>query len=335
MYAIHPIDETLWQIALDAPPELPAPLDHPTNVYLLGGGGDGSGSPALVNVGHPAQFAALSEALRELGVSPSAIERIVYTSWRIDAMGGATNFPRADHFALSPDMVAPRRYESWLATQREDLRGIGLTMLESEAPVEAWRRERLDEVVGRWLPPSTDEFAVIPLRDGHTIAAGSLRLEVVAAPGPNPGHALLFDASKGYLFSGELAMSGLPEAVERAEPYLIAIERAQGLEPTMLLPNHGDAVRRAAWHLKRISRFANNFLSNLAAALVTAPTLDEFVARDQGHRSDDLAEHVLAMRRYRPFLDELVTAGMIKTEGEGLERRYGVDVEDPRDPRLR
>jgi hypothetical protein len=82
--------------------------------------------------------------------------------------------------------------------------------------------------------------------------------------------------------------------------------------------------------IKRALSFLNNFLSNAPAAMHEAPTVLEFIETDRGHRLEDLAEMVFALQRFRRPMDELARARMIETEGKGLSRRYGVDVDDPR-----
>ena len=72
-------------------------------------------------------------------------------------------------------------------------------------------------------------------------------------------------------------------------------------------------------------------MNNATSALFESPTLPEFMERDWGFRQDHPAEVVWQGLRYRELLEELGRSDLINAEGKGVERRYGVDVDDPRE----
>jgi glyoxylase-like metal-dependent hydrolase (beta-lactamase superfamily II) len=315
---------------LELPPVdgLPEPLDHTTNVYLLDGP-----APALVGAGHPDQHDALVSALAEHGSSPDDIERVVHPSWDIHTLGGAQLLPRADHFVWSPDLVQPRNYERVLEERRSRLRSMADAAV---AVDERWDRAEFDAFLDRYLPRATTEFPVIPVRAGHVIRAGDLALEVVSAQGPHPGHCILLDRTENVAFTGDISMMGLPDLVDDVQAYLLAYERATRLDPELVMPTSGAPRKRGGWALRQAFRFVNNFLENAPLALGSSPTLLEFVERDLGHKPDSLVTWVFALLRYQSLLDELVRAHSIEVEGSGIDgKHYGIDVDDPRDERLR
>ncbi|MFW5966575.1 MAG: MBL fold metallo-hydrolase [Persicimonas sp.] len=328
MYDIQRVNDDIERIVLEAPKGAPPPLDEPRNVYLLRGQ-----APALIDAGHPSQFDALCRALEEAGVPVSKLQRVLYTSWDIDALGAAANLPNCDHFVLSPDMVEPLDYENYIDQRREDLVELGRILVEQSEDFEEADLERVERFVSTYFPPMPSRLSFLPIRGGHTVAAGRFRFEVIAAPGPTPGHAVYYDAERATLFGGSFTLTGLPTRLHEVQSYLISLERLQKLEVEALFLSRGEpTLKRGGWSLRRALRFLNNFMSNAPAVMHREPTVVEFIERDLGHPIEDLAELVLQLERYQAPMDELVRSKMIEAEGDGLGRRYGVDVEDDRAP---
>lgn len=284
-----------------------------TNVYLIEGA-----RPALIGCGHPAQTSQLTSALADLGVKPSAIERVVVNSWAADVIGGHGAFPRADLFVTSPDLRQPRGWNGWRDARRATFLAIADEVFER---MDAWGRPELDPWVELAFPALSNNLAFIPLRDGHTVTAGNVELEVIAAPGPNAGHSLLWSKDLGVCFGGDVELDGLP-AVESPRDYLVSIERAMQLNATWLLPSHGEPHGRAKWTLKRIMSFCTNYLSNAPSILLEPKTVLDIVDEDLGHVPEHPATYVEAVRRHRPFLEELVQSRVLEAAGEGLGRTY-------------
>jgi glyoxylase-like metal-dependent hydrolase (beta-lactamase superfamily II) len=341
MYQLERISDDIHRIVLEKPEGLPAPVAEPTNVYLLHGtdGRDpeqgepdhSEQAPALINAGHPSQFEPLCHALRELGVEMSDLERVVYTSWNIEVLGAAANLPNVDHFVFSPDMVEPLNFESHVDKRRQEMRSLARRIVETEESYDTSDLGDVDAFVSSYYPPVPANLRFIPIRSGHTVAAGAFTFEVIATPGPDPGHIALYDADRRTLFGGAFAAVGLPEHVEEVQSYLISLERLQKLDVEMLLLNRGKVFKkRGDWTVKRSLRFFNSFMSTAPAAMHGAPTVVEFIERDLGYHIESLPELILQLERYKAPMDELVRARMIDAEGEGLKRRYGTDVEDER-----
>jgi glyoxylase-like metal-dependent hydrolase (beta-lactamase superfamily II) len=323
-YQVTDVRPGIRRIGLEMPDELPEPVSGATNVYLL----DGE-TPALVNAGHPSQFETLAKAIRSTGVELSAIERILHTSWSVAVLGGAKNFPDVDHFVFSPDMTQPRNYRAVLEERRDELLDLADELLEHDKYADANRAD-VERFVERYFVPVPPQLDFVPVRRGHVVHAADFELEAIAAPGPTPGHTCLFEEDKSLLFTGDIALSGMPEAVDEVQSYFVTLERLIELEPDRLLPNSGDVSERGAWTLQCAHRFVNNFMSNAPQAMYQEPTLVEFAERDWGRQPEDFAETVLKIQVYQKLMDELVRSRMIEAEGEGLDRRYGTDVEDPR-----
>ena len=328
MYELQRVSDDIHRITLKKPAGLPELLSAPTHIYLLEGA-----APALVNAGHPSQFEALSEALRELGVGLGGIERVLYTSWDIDVLGAAANIPSADHFVFSPDMVEPSHYEAQIAGRRAAFRDIARALVDLEIGYGADELDAVDALIKTYFPPMPARMPFVPLRNAHTVCAGNFELEVLATPGPAPGHLCYYDAARRTAFAGDFSTLGIPKKMEGVQPYLISLERLQRLEIDALLLTHElPVMARGGWSVRRALRFLNNFMSTAPAAMHSAPTVVEFIEADLGYRPESLAQMVLQVQRYKAPMDELVRARMIDATGEGLARKYGVDVEDDRAP---
>jgi glyoxylase-like metal-dependent hydrolase (beta-lactamase superfamily II) len=301
--------------------ELPPPIirlelgeERPSNVFLIAGA-----EPGLVGAGHPRHADELVARLAEHGVRPSDIRRIVAGSWAADVLGGAAAFPAADLFVTSPDMMQPRAWNQWTDSRRARVLGVADEVLER---VEGWTRSELEGWLDLEFPSLTNHLDFVPLRNARRVVVGGLQLEVIAAPGPNPGHSFLWNADQGICFCGDLELDGLPLGVDSARDYLIALERAADLAPEWLLPSHGAPSPSATRTLKRLARFCDSYMSTVPAALREPTTLMELVDRDLGHVPDDAVVYLQTLLRQRPFLEELVSARAISADGAGLDRKY-------------
>jgi glyoxylase-like metal-dependent hydrolase (beta-lactamase superfamily II) len=326
MYAIHRWSDDLSIITLPKPGLAALPAARPNNVFVAHGP-----APTLINAGHPSQQRALSTALRELDISPDRVERIIATSWAPDCLGGAQHFPQADLLVSSPDLSAPGRYDDYLELERQALRLWADALLATPG----WShldRAPLEPFIAAWLPRASNALPILPLRPGHIVRAGALTLEVIASPGPDPGHINLHEAARGWLFTGDLPRDGLPAYVDSVPGMILGMERALDLKPSVLLPSHAPPDEDGAFSLRRALRFLNNFLSNAPAAMHGGGrTLAEYVEQDLGFKPTHLVRLIYTLRTYAAFLEELVRTRMIEASGAGMARRYGADVEDPRD----
>lgn len=321
-YQIEKISEEITRIELVGLKGHGEMLSAPANVYLLRGA-----APGLINAGHPSQGEALAAALRELEISPAKIERIVATSWDISVIGGAGQFPRADLFVLSPDMVAPRDLEAQVEKERQRLERLSAAMAEVD---EDFSREGVEAALRVHFPRVSRDLHFIPLRNGHFVMVGALKLEVLATAGPGPGHLSLFAAQEGALFCGDFALSGFPYRLENAQNYLLSMERLAELPTDRVLPNRGRPYRRGKLTMGRAAMFVDNFLSSVPTALVEGPRVRDFIERDLGRTPEDPMDLLLTHQIFQALLDELVRTRTIAASGEGVSRRYGVDVEDHR-----
>jgi glyoxylase-like metal-dependent hydrolase (beta-lactamase superfamily II) len=323
--SVEQIDDELWAISLTRPQAWPESLQDPNRVYIIGGD-----NPAMINAGHPSQHeevVAGIEAIDDPRVEPERILRVVHTSWSIDVLGGAVNFPDADHFVSSPDMIRPSRYEALIEERRQAYRQLAEAAADQQPNADM---EAVEAFVESYWPKMPESLPIIPIRNGQTVRAGAAELEIMGAEGPGPGNVALLERGRDWLFCGDMTTSGLPYQMRDLRSYMVALERLLDLEIGWLLPNRDRPRKRGDWAIRSAITFINNFMSNAPSAMFEEPTLLEFVERDLGYRPDDFVDLVWKASLYRELMDELVRSKMIESEGSGIERVYGVNIDDPR-----
>lgn len=325
-YALYRFSPQVVQITLPNP-GLPLPLGLPTNVYLIDGA-----VPCLIGAGHPRQRPALLDALGALGLGSADIRRVVALDWSPEQIAGAPAFERADLLAASPDMVQPCDYGALVDAARQGWERQARELCQ-RAPFDA-----LMDIEGH-LAALEDYFKLlprrldpVPLRGGHTLQLGELRLQVLDAPGPAPGHLMLYAAEGELLFAGRLVVEHAfgDAAIEEPIAMLSSLEAAFDLKPRVLLPTVGRIDVDGAWGARRAHRTLTSFLSNLPFALQGPMTIPDLLRRDMGYVPSHLTRYLGTVRRYQAAFDELVRSGSILTRDQGIWTVYGAEAPDPR-----
>lgn len=291
---IEVFEDEFWRVSLESPD---------LNVYVI----RGEDGVSLINTGRAHQHDDLLACLAELGIEKSDVTRTLSTSWRPGALEGHPRFEHAEHFIFSKGPEALTEYPLWFVAERDRLGEL---------------REALD------FPKAIPKVPHTPIQHGDIWSAGPYEFEVLHAPGPDAGHIFLLEPKQRWLFTGDVAFDGLP-IVDNVDVYLKTLNMASAMKPKFAFPNQGEIEARGEWALARTTRFANSFLSNVTSALVTQPTLQEWVERDLGF-TPEKEELLLEMCRILPFFEELVRGGHIQREGTGLEARYISRFDDPR-----
>lgn len=185
----------------------------------------------LVDAGAAGSGAAIAEAVREWGLEPSAITRVVLTHGHNDHAGGAAQV-RGWHGA-----------PVWVHAEDADLvRG----QVPPPSPVLAeWERELYDRIVPG-VPEAPPCVVDRELRGGEVLDFGG-GARVVPVPGHTPGSVALHLPEHGVLFTGDTIASHEGRVilgVFNADPGA-AVEslRVQaGLEVEVACFGHGDPV---------------------------------------------------------------------------------------------
>ncbi|GAA2862196.1 MBL fold metallo-hydrolase [Pseudonocardia halophobica] len=316
---------------------LPLPLSglRAVNVYVL----DDPEGPTLVDSGWAGGTGreTLTTRLRELGLAPADISRIVVTHAHHDHYTQALAL-RLDHPVQvllgrgeAPSVAAMRSRGEVAAPQEGLLRRAGARELAVAMGMHQKAEDAADDAP--WGEP--DRW----LDDGEIVRAGGRDLEVRATPGHTRGHIVLRDAALGALFSGDHVLPHITPSIgyERApEPaplrsYLDSLRLVRDLPDTLQLPAHGPVTPSVH---TRVDELLEHHAQRLAAALdqvrAGADTAYGVASKlpwtRRQKRIDELeTEHAaLAVLEIAAHLDVLVTAGhLVADETDGV-RRYAL-----------
>ncbi|AJY75702.1 MBL fold metallo-hydrolase [Paenibacillus beijingensis] len=204
----------------------------------------GEDGPTLVDAGMAGQYGNLAAALREAGVEPSDIKRILITHQDIDHMGGLPELllelpPSVEVFAHSDDRPYIEGEIPMLKFNRERL----APMLQS-APPEI--KEKLEAMLAH--PPFGKVNRIVV--DGELLPVhGGIR--VIHTPGHTPGHLcfyleqdrILIAADELRVVNGEL--EGPAEQATPDMPLAIAsLHKLTGLPAQRVVCYHGGLYDR-------------------------------------------------------------------------------------------
>lgn len=236
------VDEGLFRIR----------LDNPLGSLLVNSYAYKSAKSLLIfDPGWPWTLDALEAAVRDLGLAQSFVDvdAWIYTHTHIDHMGGAAllcDVSDAPHYAWSPvEQFASRwhtfqdAYADWSAWGRASFVGDELfTMLQTRNRALNRRGELL---LGTHGERELHNF--VGLEFGDRLAIADLQLDFIDARGHDPYHGAYFDASRGWLFSGDVVIATpTPISAPMGDDiylYYASLDRLQGLNASLLLPGHG------------------------------------------------------------------------------------------------
>ncbi len=96
-----------------------------------------------------------------------------------------------------------------------------------------------------WGQPAN--VAARPL--GDAVAVGPYRFEVIPTPGHSPDHVCLFEPDRGWLFSGDLYISGRARYLRRGEDargIIASLRKVRALDPRLMICSHAGFLERPA-----------------------------------------------------------------------------------------
>lgn len=265
----RPISENCWQLQEGLYRILlPLPLEVPfVNAYLIQSGNEW----ALIDAGYNwgPSLRALGRALKAVGVPARGLTHLILTHRHKDHAGGAAavagRWGGTVHLHPADQALhAPTAAENvqWLAE-------AGVPEAEREELLAAWRTPL------EALPPR-----VAPLLPEQELRVGELRFRVIHTPGHSPGHVLLHEPERNWLFLGDHVLE--PKAPNTwytpgtsGDPlgdYLQNLEQVRDLPEALLLPGHGLPWQGSAWPAaKAMMDFQRQLLLYMEATLAHQP----------------------------------------------------------------
>lgn len=317
MYALYRAFPDITQITLPKP-GMPPLFGTPANVYVLHGD-----APALVGTGHPSTHQALDAALAEIGLRRRDIERVIALDWSPDQLGAARQFPEADVLVAAAPGESIARYGDFLRGERQAFGDAAarLTIDPRYAAIDIGALRAASDAY--WSGPETLDLVAVP--GGREVRLGDRAFMLATAPGPCPGHAVLWSAEDRLLFSSRAIVErsfGRP-IWRDVVPYVSTLELLHDLEPSVLLPTFGRVDTDARYALTRTHRAVTGLLGHLPFALQKQATLAGSIYLDLGRVPSQHARLVETARTRLSCLEYLAATSAIDRVGDGAETLYG------------
>ncbi len=215
--------EHVWLVGGARPDAFTDP--HDCHCYLIWDGTGGLLIDAGTGLGADRWHAAVAEVC-----DPAALTGVLITHYHADHAGGAA--------AAGVPVLASRATAEALAVADEQRTSLAVARAAGVYPA------------GYRLPPATVDRVV---GGGEVLAAGGVRVEVVAAPGHCDGHlvALATVAGRRVLFSGDCLFAGGRVSIQalhdcRLDRYAETVLALADRDVDVLLPGHGDPVLTGA-----------------------------------------------------------------------------------------
>lgn len=312
----RPVAENCWELAPGLYRILlPLPLEVPfVNAYLIRSGD----AWALIDAGYHwgPSLRALGRALKAAGVPSGGLTHLILTHRHRDHAGGAA--PVTSRWGgavyLHPadtalEAPSPEALRPWL----------------EEAGVPEATRAEIQAAWGPPLDPLPDR--VEPLRPEAGLGIGELQFRVIHVPGHSPGHVMLYEPERGWLFAGDhiLDHTGpntwlLPGmAGDPLGEYLRSLEAVADLPEALVLPGHGLPWRGSPGAGARaMAARQRQMLDFVAGLLAHRPmTLWELTTQAAPEVVQDPRLAVWALAAARSQLRHLEAQGRVQLVWEG------------------
>lgn len=173
---------------------------------------------------------------------------------------------------------------------------------------------------------------------GANITVGGTKWTLLWTPGHSPGHICLYDRQRDVLLSGDHVLPnetpnisywpGLP--IQPLTAYLQSLERTVDLDPSLILPAHGDPIQDPIDRIDEIRRHHDERLRQVKRILADSPKSAWDVAAeiewDYGSFSEfGMDNQNLALTETLSHIEHLRVTGNVTAEYGDAIIRYHID----------
>ncbi len=184
-------------------------------------------------------------------------------------------------------------------------------------------------------PAPDDRF--IPIPEGGFLKAGQYRLQVIEVPGHSPGHAMLWEASRGIMFTGDHILFDISpnittwgEMKDSLGSYLESLKKVKDYPVQLALPGHRKSgeYRTRVWELEAHHKVR---LEEIRQILTREPGLTTYEIagkmswRIHAHDWEEfpVRQKIFAFSECQAHLDHLQATGELFTKkSKGMFRYY-------------
>lgn len=205
----------------------------------------------VVDPGWPWTLDALEVALRDLGLARSFedVGAWLYTHTHIDHMGGAAllcDVSDAPHYAWAPVEQFTQKWHSFQDSYADWAPWGRVSFLDDDMEHLLRKRTETLQQRGELLLAVHGERVLhnfVGLQFGEQLVVDDLNFTFVDARGHDPYHGAYFEASRGWLFSGDVVIATpTPISAPMGDDlslYEQSLDRLQALDASLLMPGHG------------------------------------------------------------------------------------------------
>lgn len=313
MYGLGRPLPDVQQITLPTPAGIPRPWGQPCNVYLLSGG-----LPTVVDTGWAGSRDALVAALREAGVDPNGIRRVLLTSGRPESIGNLEVFARAQVYAGS----------AALALHATQLRAVALGQAVSHlqshpAAHRAWQNACPTSLVARVVAGLPNEVIATPIADEQA-TDDEAPMVALHTPGMWDDSVSWMGTRSGLLCPGHLGVLRMEPDVVRLSEVSAQTSRISRQPARAILPACGPAETEHRAYFRSLALSWANLVQNIQFVVRVPRSAADVAYADLGYLPRDVWRFAALVLRYHSVLEELADAGVARREGEGLGATYQI-----------